>query len=176
MFIFFPQNSDLSIWIPDRLTRHVAVPQTADSPQKRKRKVLCCTKRPLSRSRGRGQPDWLTEPSAQHSQPGSSASIHLQNYGIETWWGKEIYRNCILFTQVFVSLGRRGFSRGRGEGRRLHRQERQEKHWDPGGTDSSCSANSNQKITLFTLFWLVYPLLMFFFSPMIPENLMYRWT
>lgn len=52
-------------------------------------------------------------------------------------------------------------------------QERQDKYQDPTGTDSCCSANSNQKMTLFTLFWLVYPLLMFFFSPMIPENLTY---
>ena len=62
---------------------------------------------------------------------------------------------------------------GRGEGRRSHWQKRQKKHQDPGGTNSCCSANSNRKMTLCTLFWLVYPLLMFFFSPMIPENLTY---
>ena len=41
---------------------------------------------------------------------------------------------------------------------------------------SCCRANSEQKIILLILFWLDYPLLMFFFSPMIPENLMYKWT
>ena len=51
--------------------------------------------------------------------------------------------------------------------------KKKKKHQDPGGTNSCCSANSNRKMTLFTLFWLVYPLLMFFFSPMIPENLTY---
>ena len=35
----FPQGAKSSIWILDRLTHHVAVPQTADSPQKRKRKL-----------------------------------------------------------------------------------------------------------------------------------------
>ncbi|KAM7236741.1 hypothetical protein CapIbe_012413 [Capra ibex] len=65
--------------------------------------------------------------------------------------------------------GQRRFSGGRGEGRCSRRQERQDKHQDPCGTDSCCSANSNQKMTLFTLFWLVYPLLMFLFSPEILE-------
>ena len=40
---------------------------------------------------------------------------------------------------------------------------RQDKHRDPGETGQGCcSANSNQKIILLILFWLVYPLLMFF--------------
>ena len=42
--------------------------------------------------------------------------------------------------------------------------------WDRWGC---CSANSNQKIILLILFWLVYPLLMFFSLPTILENLMY---
>ena len=96
MFVFFPQDTNSSIWIPDRLIRH-----------KTKRELLCrrsCTEQPSARSCGRGQPDWLTEPSVPHSQPHSSASVHLPNYGIEGLWGKEIYGNCTLFTQFLSRL------------------------------------------------------------------------
>ena len=56
------------------------------------------------------------------------------------------------------------------------RQGRQDKHLrSRRDWRGCCSANSNQKIILLILFWLVYPLLMFFSLPMILENLMYIW-
>ena len=81
-------------------------------------------------------------------------------------------------TSVYLSsLGHRWargwFSEGAGTARRQGRQDkhlRSQKDWR-----GCCSANSNQKIILLILFWLVYPLLMFFSLPTILEKLMYIW-
>ena len=83
-----------------------------------------------------------------------------------------VYYLCNFLSRVVATRPNTGSAEGGARAATALRQERQEEHGDPSATDSYCSANSNQKMTLFTLFWLVYPLFMFFFSPMIPEIFM----
>ena len=175
MLVFFPQDTDSSIWIPDRLIHHITVPQAPGSPKKKKGTPLQPPPWETAECpEPRAGPAWLTDGTQCTALiAGSSASVHLWNYGIEAWWGKEIYGNCILFAQIFVLLGCRWgqhWFRGRGEGRRSSRQERQDKHQDTGGTESCCSANSIHKMTIYFILACLSSH-MFFFSPIIPEKL-----
>ena len=108
MFIFFPQDADSPIWILNRLIRHVTVPQAPGSSA-----AAAQNSHTLEAAGGISLTDG-TQCAALAA--GSSASVRLQNYGIEGWWGKEIYGNCILFAQIFVSLGGHWAQAGSAEG------------------------------------------------------------
>ena len=113
---FFHRTQIRQIWILDSLTHHVAVPQTADSPQKRKRK-LC------RRSPGAAGGVSLTDRTQCAALAAPSSAMVSAEGG----------------ARATAPDGRRG---------KINIKI-------PGGTDSCCSTNSNQKMTLFTLFWLV---------------------
>ena len=108
MFIFFPQDADSPIGILNRLIRHVAVPQAPGSS------AAAAQNSHMPEAAGRTSLTDGTQCVALAA--GSSSSIRLQNYEIEGWWGKEIYGYCILFAQIFVSLGRCWAQAGSAEG------------------------------------------------------------
>ena len=96
-------------------------------------------------------PAWLQGPSTQRSQPMALPAS--------------------ICARLAAAGGR--FSEGAGAAPvagKARWTSRSQRDW--GGC---CSVNSNQKIILLILFWLVYPLLMFFSLPTILENLMYVW-
>ena len=121
----FPQVADSPIWIPDRLIPH-CIEGHSSAP--------AIAAAGNSRAQGTAArqepwagPAWLLGPSVPYSQPVSPA-------------------------RVWACLAAAGSAGGASRAACFRRQKRQDKHRDPSRTDSCCSANSDQKMILFTLF------------------------